>query len=419
MSQQEKEYLELFKTQSEETLGWGNSELWSNADFERLSELIFEKTSVNLSISTLKRVWGKVRYDSIPTTTTLNTLARFAGYESWRSYCSTAEKNEKKDASTACNPENDVKPRGRPRLIAAGVIACALLATVLIWMGFNNKKPFAIDTSKVVFTSKAVTDELPNSVVFNYDIGNVHADSVFIQQSWDPSRREKVPAEGHQHTSIYYYPGYFKAKLVVNNTIVKEHEIFIKTKGWEGIVQPQTSTDALPIYLSGKEINKGNGELGVSAATLTAKTGKTVFNDVWSAFFNAKEYPADPENFTFKAMLQNISSKEEAICRQVKMNIITSDGIISLPLCAKGCISDIAVKVADVTINGKNHDLSALGCDFSKPVSVSVQVKNRNAAIFLDGNNVLNIPYRKKLGRIVNLIVIFEGAGVIHSIGIE
>jgi hypothetical protein len=419
MSQQEKEYLELFKSQSEEILSWGNSELWSNADFERLSELIFDKTGVSLSISTLKRVWGKVRYDSIPTTTTLNTLAQFAGYESWRSFCTMAEKKREKDTSTAYNPKNSAKIPGHRRLVIAGLITAVLLATVLVWMGFNNKKLLAVDGSKIVFTSKAVSDELPNSVVFNYDIGNAHADSVFIQQSWDPSRRERVPADGHQHTSIYYYPGYFKAKLVLNNTIVKEHEIFIKTKGWEGIVQPQTSRDALPVYLSARDIDMGNGELGVSTATLTAKTGKSVFNDVWSAFFNAKEYAANPDNFTFKATLQNTSSKEQAMCRQVKMNIITSDGIISLPLCAKGCISDISVRVSDVVLDGKNHDLSALGCDFSKPVSVKVQVKNRNAAIFLNDNNVLNIPYKRKFGRIVNLIVVFEGAGVIRTISVE
>jgi len=419
MSQQEKAYLELFKSQSEKTLGWGNSELWSNADFERLSELILAKTSVNLSISTLKRVWGKVRYDSIPTTTTLDTLAQFSGYESWRSFCANAEKNEVRENVAAATSKSRTTAPGRARLMVAGLVVAGLLIMVLIWMSFNNKSPLLIDNSKLAFTSRMVSDELPNSVVFNYDIGDTKADSVFIQQSWDPSRREKVSVGEHQHTSIYYYPGYFKAKLIINNTIVKEHEIFIKTKGWEGMVQPQSSPEVPPVYLSDREIDLGNGQMGVSAATLRAKTGKTVFSDVWTGFFNAKEYNVDPDKFTFSATLQNTSSKEEAVCRQVKMNIITSNGIISLPLCSKGCISDISLKVADVVIDGKNHDLSALGCDFSKPVDVKVQVSNQQVKVALDNNQVLNVPYKRKFGRIVNLIVIFEGTGAIRNIGIK
>ena len=63
------------------SLGWGDAASWTNEDFDTLSDLIFDKTSVRLSVSTLKRIWGKVRYDSSPTTATLNALARYAGFD--------------------------------------------------------------------------------------------------------------------------------------------------------------------------------------------------------------------------------------------------------------------------------------------------------------------------------------------------
>ena len=59
---------------------------WTNQDFLRLSELIAEKTGVTVSHVTLKRVWGKVRYDSLPNTHTLNTLVQFLGYDNWRDF---------------------------------------------------------------------------------------------------------------------------------------------------------------------------------------------------------------------------------------------------------------------------------------------------------------------------------------------
>ena len=70
----------------ESNTGWGDSDEWTNQDFVILSEKIQERTGVALSHVTLKRVWGKVKYDSLPTTHTLDTLVQFLGYENWRDF---------------------------------------------------------------------------------------------------------------------------------------------------------------------------------------------------------------------------------------------------------------------------------------------------------------------------------------------
>ena len=70
----------------ESNTGWGDSNEWRNQDFVILSEKIHERTGVVLSHVTLKRVWGKVKYDSLPSTHTLNTLVQFLGYECWRDF---------------------------------------------------------------------------------------------------------------------------------------------------------------------------------------------------------------------------------------------------------------------------------------------------------------------------------------------
>jgi len=67
----------------ESNTGWGDSNEWTNQDFVLLSEKIHKRTGVLLSHVTLKRIWGKVKYDSLPATHTLNTLVQFLGYENW------------------------------------------------------------------------------------------------------------------------------------------------------------------------------------------------------------------------------------------------------------------------------------------------------------------------------------------------
>ena len=51
----------------ETRLNWGASSEWSSYDFEKLSIAIAEATGVTLSITTLKRLWGKLKYTNIPT----------------------------------------------------------------------------------------------------------------------------------------------------------------------------------------------------------------------------------------------------------------------------------------------------------------------------------------------------------------
>jgi len=70
----------------ESNTGWGDSDEWTNQDFVVLSEKIQGRTGVMLSHVTLKRVWGKVKYESLPSTHTLNTLVQYLGYESWRDF---------------------------------------------------------------------------------------------------------------------------------------------------------------------------------------------------------------------------------------------------------------------------------------------------------------------------------------------
>jgi hypothetical protein len=88
----------------EEKTGWGDSDLWNNQDFLELSGMIFDQTGIALSHVTLKRIWGKVRYECLPHTRTLNTIVQFLGYRSWREFrVKNASEPLAKDASEGRN----------------------------------------------------------------------------------------------------------------------------------------------------------------------------------------------------------------------------------------------------------------------------------------------------------------------------
>lgn len=60
----------------------------SPSDFDRLSSLIYERCRETAATSTLKRIWGYVKSNHVPTFTTLSVLARYAGFRDWNSFLS-------------------------------------------------------------------------------------------------------------------------------------------------------------------------------------------------------------------------------------------------------------------------------------------------------------------------------------------
>src|SRR5437868_14715181 len=84
------EYLRHCRKLIEQKLNWRPAEEWRNYEFDQLSEKILDATGVNLSTTTLKRVFGKIKYESLPSSVTLNTLANYTGFPSWMAFKSEA-----------------------------------------------------------------------------------------------------------------------------------------------------------------------------------------------------------------------------------------------------------------------------------------------------------------------------------------
>lgn len=417
-------YLDKCKQLIESSLNWGSSANWTNEDFENLSDNIEEKTKVRLSVSTLKRIWGRVKYDSTPTAATLNTLARFVDYENWRDFQQKHKPAEpvmvKQEAPVIAEPQPIAAPpvvivktnRGKKLLVAACLAAAVIISLSLITI-FSAKKAKAPLTANipVEFESKKTSDDLPNSVVFNYNASAFHSDSVYLQQNWDPARRQKIPPDGRQVTSIYYYPGYFNSKLIVDGQIKKESPVFIQTKGWKGIIEQKP----VPIYLSATDI-KGNGAMGVGSAVLQAKLGTPVFTNTAFYLTNVRPFDGtDPADFSFETTLHNTSTVEQSLCRKIEVYILSKNGAIILPLCDKGCIADIGILTGKDYIDGKNHDLSGFGCDMHQFQHLACAVKNGRLKVYLNNIQILDANY-KPISDIVGFRYAFEGAGEIKDI---
>lgn len=384
-------------------LSWGDSAAWQNQDFERLSQLILQETGTHLSISTLKRLWGKVHYTSRPNLATLDALARFVGHDHWRSFT----------ASQAY----DGKLK-RPLAYRKPLLAGALALTFLLlgsWWWSRHAYPTPLKFSNVSFSSDPVTKGIPNTVIFRYDATDSNADSVFIQQSWDQRLRAKVDKGKHEYACTYYYPGFYRAKLVLNDSIVKEHPLYIESDGWLGTAD----VGSIPVYFTKEDITKGD-IIGLTAADLKARKILLEKESLSISFYQIdKSIQLPSDNFQFETELQSTYSEGNAVCQYAEIFFFCENGRHLIPFCIKGCVGEISLILGNKKWLGKTTDLSNFGVDFSDWVKVRLAVENKHARIFINEQPAFEGDFTDDIGPIAGYRISFAGTGQIKNTRIK
>lgn len=398
-------------TEIEKRLNWGANEQWTNQDFELLSEEIYKKTNINLSITTLKRIWGKVDYQSSPSTTTLNVLAQYLGYKHWRDF----QNNHYKTAPI----ETKEAPHSKKRSFKSIFNQKVVVALVVI-IGFSSlfflidRRQVFFKAEEVTFSSKMVTTGLPNTVVFNYDVSKVVADSFHIQQSWDRRRRVRISPEESQHTSFYYYPGYFHAKLIANDQIIKKHDVFVESNGWIGMIERFPE----PIYIQ-ELVTQDGGMLSADLANYKHTDEHYQDQHFWIEYYFVKDLgQIDANNFEYECRIKN-ESVLGSVCRESRISLMCTYGRFNIPLCQSGCVGNINLSLGDKYIQGKRNDLSGFGCHLTDWIDFKLKVVNKKCELYINDELIYKNEYTVDLGNIAGFKFKFNGVGSVDYVRLK
>lgn len=398
------EHLQRCRKQIEQKLQWPPAEEWRHYEFTGLSEKILETTGVHLSVTTLKRVFGKLKYDSLPSSVTLNALANYIGYPSWAGF---------KSQQPVAAPElTTIKnKRAAPRktwiIVAAAVVACAILAFTFL----PGRSSSAItNPGSIIFTSKPLAEGLPNSVVFKIDVKENRPGSTVIQQSWDSTKTILLQPGQTEATGIYYFPGYFRAKLLLDKKIVKEHDLFIRADKWMATIDHEP----VPTYVKPGELVTHRGMTIDENVLMTIRKTTT---PVFLTYHLVRPFNGlQSDDFSLEAAIQNTYGEGAAICKTMKVFVLCSKGAFIIPFTIPGCASDINLKLNDRYLGGKSNDLSVFGIDPTLVSPLKLQVRNRNVQIFLHGKLVREERYKEDAGEVVGLRFSFLGAGRVQYV---
>ena len=418
-----KQELEALIKIIEQQLDWGDNTTWQSGDFENLHDLILDKTSVSLSSSTLRRVWGRIDYNHDPSATTLNTLAQFAGFENWRNFLKerTGEPLVLQRENVG-NEQKIVTPNfpGRSTILWFRILALtiAVIVVVLGLLVAFKKAPKPISTVSVAefsFSSKPVTRGIPNSVIFTYDARAAVTDSVFIQQSWDSRTLTSVSKNEHQHTSIYYEPGFYQAKLMDGNKVVKEHPLLIPTNGWLGIIR----NEPVPVYLD-SSVFIYRDSLQVNVEEIKRNNIAVTPLPPVVKYFNVGNFePVPVADFAFSAEVKNEFREGAAACQFMNIILITDDGPVFIPLSAKGCVSELNIYCLDHGVSGKNADLSAFGVDFNDWAHVVCKSSGNSIQFFINDMPAYESALPEKKINILGMSFLFQGTGAVKNINLQ
>jgi hypothetical protein len=401
------EYLQLCIRLIEQKLNWRPADEWRNYEFTELSKKILDATSVNLSPTTLKRIFGKLKYESLPSSVTLNALAAFLGYASWMNFKSKQPlKKQEPGKTTTTRKKFLLQHKVWPMTAAAAIIVVILAFTFLSGKSVHPLK----NEKEIIFTSKPLANGLPNSVVFNVDLKGNTPNKIVIQQSWDSTRTVTLHPGQKEATGIYYTPGYFRAKLILDGKIIKEHDLFIRSDNWMATI------DHLPIptYIKKDDLLLKD-DMTVSENIL--KEIKKITEPTWLTYHLVKPFgDLQSDNFTLESSIKNTFAEGPAVCKTAKIFVLCSKGAFIIPFTIPGCIGEINLMANDHYLDGNSNDLSSFSADLSDWANIKVEVKNRVMKIFLNDKLVRQETYKEDAGEVVGLRFSFLGAGTVKNV---
>ncbi|WP_321343912.1 hypothetical protein [uncultured Draconibacterium sp.] len=401
-AEQEKNFVKIIARKIAEKLHVDDPEHLQQRDYENLNLKIEEKTGVNLSVSTLKRI-TKNQFQRIPQKNTLNALAQFLDYEDWydfkNNYATAAKTITKKQRLYFKLPK-------RMLFIPVAVIAIALFAIILL-----NSEP-AKSYSEVSFTSRTnVSSGVPNTVIFDYDISMYDFDSAFIQQSWDARRRAEIKKNEKYSTSVYYYPGYHRAKIMINDQLVREIPVYITTDGWLSLIQ-NPENDLIPIYVNEDCIK--NGQIYLPPETVkTHHIDLSKNNHSTCFYFVNDDFSGDSDNFGFETQVKNNIDEGGQACQVCEISVFGEYGRHVVQLSNPGCIGSIYQKFGPVYAMGSNNDLSAFGTNMDKWNKVKLEISNKMVTIFLNDEEIYTTSYEGSNGALKGVSYRFAGSGAV------
>ncbi|HLG39286.1 MAG TPA: hypothetical protein VI461_06445 [Chitinophagaceae bacterium] len=415
----EQEWVKMGMTELCKKAGFADCHKLAQRDLEFICDSIESKTGILISLSTIKRLLNG-QFSRQPQIATLNAISIFLGYQNWQDF------KLNKSQETGSNGPNgkaveqqsftnkNVRKFSYTRYFVIGGLL--VFTAIALFAFLKSSKSKTGNFEKAQFSvNKTTNNDLPNTVVFNYNIDDVIADSFFIQQSWDKDRRVKIDKKSHTLTDIYYEPGYHVAKLIANDQVIKTMDVSIPTDRWFYYAK-ERKTASIPEYISSSGFK--NGMLMMNKEELV-NSGIDVQKEYLylQVYFPAHiEYSSD--NYILNCRIR-INEVKNNFCPFLMCEVFCQKNFMYFKSTPRGCTSEMNAQFGENFLSGKTNDLSAMGTDVKEWQDVEIFVKNKKVTVRINKIEVLSTQYDQSSGMITGLGFLSNGLPEVDFVSLK
>ncbi|MEL6864821.1 MAG: hypothetical protein AAFP19_10390 [Bacteroidota bacterium] len=371
--------------------------------FEYIAKMVEEKSGVNLSLSTIKRIW-KEDFVHMPHPTTLDALVALLGHRDWQTYRQQVEASQ-------LPPPVPPQKRYAPNWLWLLLIPLLILATFLLLPSASNHPAKPQIKGPIQFSASTTrTQGVPNTVSFDYDVSAVKADSFCIQLSWNERNRMAIAPGQGVLSGTYYTPSYHKARLIANEEVIARADVFIQSDGWMPYLR-YNRLDRIPIYFNEPSYTH-DGVFGLKKEVL--EKANIDIDQIYDVrYANIQRFPGIRDgSFSLTTRLR-CDSIGPLVCPLIDLMLVFEKNIFDLELINKGCEGNVGLYIGGASFDGEDTDLRGLGCAVYEWQDLNFRVENRKAGLWLNKQLVIQSEYSEDFGDLVGVIYSFSGTGFV------
>lgn len=378
-------------------------------DLQYLIDLMEERSNIRISLSTMKRLW-KNEFNKMPHPSTLDALVSLLDHKNWNAF--------RQEQTRGLFQEEIDRPKPKKQLknLWFVLIFGALALALLLILPAIKQREIVLPENVSFSANKTVTHNVPNSVIFSYDLEGVEADSFFIQRSWNPNHKFPIDPRKRNFSQIYYYPGFHWARLIANDSVIRKTRVHVQTDGWFATLKSDRLQD-VPTYPDQKKITS-NGYLQVGNEALEA-SGMNPNKNLIVSFFNIREFDGLQNGaFVFETKVRFASTKG-LTCPFMEVVLIDEEDSSIFGIIEKGCESNIMLKLGQDFFMGSEHDFSNFGASMDEWQILKIVSKNQTLEVHLNDVLAFQAPTERTFTNIMGMIFTFTGKGIIDYVSLK
>lgn len=402
---------------------------WTNGDYVRLSGILSRQTAIQISASTLKRIFGKLKTTDryYPQKATRDALARYAGYLGWEDLVQRHPRPQKAEKpgnltagpnveEQAARPSIQLPRRSAAKWVVLLIIPVFVIVGVIVWPMITKEKPAPVTKIDAELICNNPEGENPHSAVFKLQLAKGFAlDKSKFSIDFGDGRPERNIYPGVLVTHYYEVPGRFYPVLKYDGKSMDTVSIYLKTNGWTATANMES--DTVRVYPVNQELFK-NGQLIVTPRELFhagVDTNRTFFVD----FVNTKPLAINGDNFELLSTIQTSLSRPGVRCSQISITLFGEKSNHSVMVIRPGCVSWAYLQFSEILKDGQRDDLSSIGADLSNGGTVKLQVINKKVKLIINDQKVYETSYEFPLKKIYGIEVSFAGIGLVKDLVVK